>query len=60
MERLFVYADFNWLGSPELIGELFFDSVRGNEIYGFTFHKDWLSQYREIFLSADLQNFHGA
>ena len=59
MKRLFVFADFDWLESPELIGELSFDSVRGNETYGFSFSKDWLSKHGDIFLSEDLQNFTG-
>lgn len=59
MRKLFVYADFDWLESTELIGELFFDSVRGNETYGFSFSKDWLSKHGDIFLSDDLQNFTG-
>lgn len=59
MKRLFVFADFDWLEFPELIGELSFDSVRGNETYGFSFAKDWLSKHGDIFLSEDLQNFTG-
>ncbi|MCM1491051.1 MAG: hypothetical protein NC095_09525 [Muribaculum sp.] len=30
MEKLYVYADFDWLDSPLIVGELSFDSVRGN------------------------------
>ena len=59
MKRLFVFADFDWLEFPELIGELSFDSVRGNETYGFSFSKDWLSSHGDIFISEDLQNFTG-
>ena len=59
MQRLFVFADFDWLEIPELIGELSFDSVRGNETYGFSFAKEWLSKHGDIFLSEDLQNFPG-
>ena len=59
MKRLFVFADFDWLEIPELIGELTFDSVRGNETYSFSFAKDWLSKHGDIFLSEDLQNFTG-
>lgn len=33
MKELFVYADFDWLESPQLIGKLSFDSVRGSETY---------------------------
>ena len=59
MKRLFVFADFDWLEFPELIGELSFDSVRGNETYRFSFSKDWLSKHGDIFLSEDLRNFTG-
>ncbi len=59
MDRLFVYADFVWLAAPTLVGELSFDSVRGNETYSFSYDKEWLAKYGDIFLSEDLQNFPG-
>ncbi len=59
MKRLYVYADFNWLESPVLIGGLTFDALRGGETYGFSFDKGWLSNFGDIFLSEDLQNFPG-
>lgn len=59
MDRLFVYADFDWLDIPALVGELSFDSVRGNETYSFSYDKEWLAKYGDVFLSEDLQNFPG-
>ena len=59
MKKLLVYADFDWLDAPQLIGELSYDSVRGGETYGFAFDKEWLAKYRDIFLSEDLQNYSG-
>lgn len=59
MDRLFVYADFDWLAAPTLVGELSFDSVRGNETYSFSYDKEWLAKYGDVFLSEDLQNFPG-
>lgn len=59
MKKLFVYADFDWLPEPKIIGELTCDSVRGNETYGFAFDKNWLGQHDGIYLSEDLQNFTG-
>lgn len=59
MDRLFVYADFDWLAAPTLVGELSFDSVRGNETYSFSYDKEWLAKYGDVFLSEDLQNFTG-
>lgn len=59
MDRLFVYADFDWLDISALVGELSFDSVRGNETYSFSYDKEWLAKYGDVFLSEDLQNFPG-
>lgn len=57
MRKLFVYADFDWLESPQLIGELSYDSVRGNDTYGFAFDKIWLVEHDGLFLSDDLNNY---
>lgn len=59
MTSLFVYADFDWLDTPQLIGELSCDSVRGSEIYGFSYNKEWLAKHGEVFISEDLQNYPG-
>ena len=59
MDKLFVYGDFDWLERPELIGELSFESIRGNATYGFSYSKKWLSAHPNVFLSEDLQNFPG-
>ena len=53
MRSIFVYGDFDWLETPQLIGELSYDSVRGNETYGFSYDKDWLAKYGDICLSED-------
>lgn len=59
MQRLFVYADFDWLGTPQLIGELLCQSVRGSITYGFSYDKEWLVNYGDVFLSEDLRNYTG-
>lgn len=59
MKKLFVYADFDWLETPQLIGELSCDSVRGSETYGFSYDKEWLAKYGDVFLSEDLQTYIG-
>lgn len=59
MKKLFVYADFDWLESTQLIGELSCDSVRGSETYAFSYDKEWLAKYGDVFLSEDLQNYTG-
>ncbi len=59
MQKLYVYAGFDWFDKPRLIGELSCDYVRGNETYGFAFDKEWLVNYGNVFLSEDLQNYPG-
>lgn len=49
MNKLFVYADFDWLDTPLLIGELSCDSVRGSETYSFSYDKEWLAKYGRCF-----------
>ena len=59
MRNLFVYADFDWLETPRLIGELSYDIVRGNETYSFSYEKEWLADFGDIFLCEDLQKLLG-
>ena len=59
MHKLFVYADFDWLETPQFVGELSCGSVRGSETYGFSYDGAWLAQYGNVFLSDDLQNYTG-
>jgi serine/threonine-protein kinase HipA len=39
MKSLYVYADFDWLPTPELIGELSYESLRGSDSYSFKFDR---------------------
>lgn len=59
LEKLLVYADFDWLKEPVCIGTLFQEFLRGNPKYSFEFSKEWLSDYNAITLSAELNNFVG-
>lgn len=59
MEHLFVFADFNWLDKPELIGELHYEKLRGSDSYAFKFDKDWLNVHADIKLSEDINNYPG-
>lgn len=59
MKKLYVYADFDWLAQPKLVGELTYESLRGNDSYGFKFDNDWLCNFGSLFLSADLNNYPG-
>lgn len=59
METLYVYADFDWLGKPELIGRLTYERLRGNGTYGFCFDNDWLKNHSDIIISEEIGNFSG-
>ena len=59
MRTLYVYADFDWLDEPMLVGELGYESLRGSDSYSFKYDNDWLRQYGGLFLSADINNYPG-
>ena len=59
MEKLLIYADFDWLNDIELIGELSYESLRGSDSYGFKFDNNWLKKYGNLFISSDLNNYSG-
>jgi serine/threonine-protein kinase HipA len=59
MKTLYVYADFDWLPTPELIGELNYETLRGSDSYGFKFNDTWLSDHPGLFLSSDINNYPG-
>lgn len=41
------------------MGELSYESLRGEDSYGFSFDEEWLRRAGELFLSADLNNYPG-
>lgn len=59
MERLLVFADFDWLDKPELVGELCYEKLRGSESYAFRFDDNWLKFLAGIKLSEDINNYPG-
>lgn len=59
MRILYIYADFDWLDEPLLVGELGYESLRGSDSYSFKYDNDWLRQYGSLFLSADINNYPG-
>ena len=59
MKTLYVYAEFDWLAAPTLVGELGYESLRGSDSYAFKFDNDWLRRYGSLFLSADINNYPG-
>jgi len=59
MKTLYVYADFDWLAEPMLVGELGYESLRGSDSYAFKFDNNWFRQFGSLFLSADINNYPG-
>lgn len=59
MRRIYVFADFDWLPKPELVGELGYESLRGSDSFGFAFSKEWLKRHGDVILSFDISNFPG-
>ncbi len=58
MKKIKVYADFDFLASPQEIGTLGYEHVRGKDHFVFEYAREWLKQYGGIVLSGDLMNIH--
>lgn len=56
MKHISVFADFDFLASPQEIGVLGYEHVRGNDHFVFEYSHEWLKQYGGIVLSGDLMN----
>lgn len=56
MKRITVYADFDFLASPQEIGILGYEHVRGNDHFVFEYSRSWLKQHGGIILGGDLMN----
>ena len=56
MKRITVYADFDFLSTPQEIGVLGYEHVRGKDHFVFEYSHQWLKQYGGILLSGDLMN----
>lgn len=56
MKKITVYADFNFLASPQEIGTLGYERVRGKDHFVFAYSREWLKQYGGLLLSGDLIN----
>ena len=56
MKKITVYADFNFLASPQEIGTLGYERVRGKDHFVFAYAREWLKQYGGLVLSGDLIN----
>ena len=56
MKRITVYADFDFLASPQEIGTLGYERVRSKDHFVFEYSREWLKQHGGIMLSGDLIN----
>ena len=56
MKKIIVYADFDFLTSPEEIGTLGYELVRGKDHFVFEYSHQWLKQHGGILMSGDLMN----
>ena len=56
MKRITVYADFNFLASPQEIGTLGFEHIRGKDHFAFEYSREWLKQHGGLVMSGDLIN----
>ena len=56
MKRITVYADFDFLASPQEIGTLGYEHVRGKDHFVFEYSREWLVQHGGLVLSGDLIN----
>lgn len=59
MQKLYIYACFDWLPEPLLMGELGYESLRGSDSFSFCFDDEWLRKHGSLFLSTDLRNYPG-
>ena len=56
MKKITIYADFDFLASPQEIGTLGYEHVRGKDHFVFEYSREWLKQHGGIMLSGDLMN----
>ena len=59
-KEIWVYADWEGIESPLLMGKLFTTPSRGNEIFSFEYDKGWLESDYALMIDPDLQLFEGA
>ncbi|MEQ8924249.1 MAG: type II toxin-antitoxin system HipA family toxin, partial [Fulvivirga sp.] len=58
-KNISVYADWEGLHKPTLIGVLHADLLRGNEIFSFEYDSNWLQSGHTQLLDPDLQLYAG-
>ena len=58
-QTLYVYLDCSLSDTPQFLGQLYREVLRGVPKYAFEFDKQWLKDHANIRFSADLENFSG-
>lgn len=58
-KRILVYADWQGMEQPELVGTLTAEAVRGKEVFSFDYAAKWLQSDHARVLDPDLQLFTG-
>lgn len=56
MKRINVIADFNFMESPQDLGTLGYEHVRGRDHFIFEYSHEWLKRHGGLILSGDLIN----
>lgn len=59
MDKIYVYADFDFLNQTEEIGVLSYERVRGNDHFSFEYSREWLKRRGGVILSGDVINVSG-
>ena len=58
-KHIIVYAHWQDISEPEIIGQLQAHFTRGKEIFSFEYEKEWLNRRKNTYLDPDLQFFEG-
>jgi len=56
---VFVFADWQAMATPQLMGVLSAELLRGKEIFSFAYHQSWLASKHAQMLDPDLQLYAG-
>lgn len=57
-KKIYVYDDFS-ADSPQLLGYLYVDSIKGKESFAFEYDEAWLSEHKAICIDPDILPFKG-
>ncbi|MFD2886303.1 type II toxin-antitoxin system HipA family toxin [Chitinophaga cymbidii] len=58
-KQIYVYADWQELGTPRFMGTLTVESGRGRETFSFSYDQDWMVSASALLLDPDLMYFTG-